>query len=656
MVLLAFSGGASADPPLRVARLGYTSGTVSFSADGESDWVEASLNRPLTTGDRLWADADSRAEIQIDAAMIRVNANTAFSILNLDDQIAQLQLTQGTLNLRVRSLSADQLVEVDTPNLAFVVRQAGAYRIEVTPDGNATTVIVRKGQADVYSEDAAYVIDSRQPYRFFGTGLRDYQYVDIPRLDEFDRWASERDDALEHSDSARFVSPQVVGYQDLDANGSWRVNASYGNVWFPNRVRLGWSPFYDGHWAWINPWGWTWVDDAPWGFTVSHYGRWANVDGAWGWVPGPVRSRAYYAPALVMFLGGNNMGLMQSSDHMGDVAWFPLAPREVYRPSYPVSRGYFVNVNRSNTVINNTVINNTYNVTNVSNIVYANRSVPGAVVAVPRKVFGLSQPVSTVAVRVSHDLAANAQLTVSAPVLPTERSARRAPGSGDRPQTRAFERSVVSRATPPAHVGVTLQPQQLTARPGDTRAKPEVQTERTALPLGASSPLASPSPLPAQAVRVPQAQLEQLRSLPPQNGRGEPRVHPAAALPPPPALQRSLESKVVSPPVAAPIASTQVVAPSAASTKLSGPTSVVQEPTVQTSAIRHKPVQPEPAAVTLQSEPRPLVAAPVKSPQTQVAPKEYVHVEPKLAASKPKDLKLDSEDARRAEENRKSPR
>ena len=203
----------------------------------------------------------------------------------------------------------------------------------------------------------------------------------------------------DNSVSARYVSPDVVGYQDLDANGTWRVDATYGNVWIPSRVAAGWAPYRDGHWAWVDPWGWTWVDDAPWGFAVSHYGRWANLRGTWGWVPGPVRSRAYYAPALVAFVGGTNFQLAISSGNVGGIAWFPLGPREVYRPSYPVSRGYFENVNRSNTVINTTVINNYYNNTNVTNVVYANRQVPGAVVAVPTTAFVQSQPVSRAAVR-----------------------------------------------------------------------------------------------------------------------------------------------------------------------------------------------------------------------------------------------------------------
>jgi hypothetical protein len=366
VAVLAFSTLALADPPSRVARLGYTTGAVSFSPAGENDWVQATVNRPLTVGDRLWADADSRAEIQVGGAMVRMDAGSSVSILNLDDRIVQLQLTQGALNVRVRRLDRNQVVEVATPNLAFTVRQIGAYRIEVDPDGTATTVIVRSGRGEVYGEGASYVIDSRQPYRFTGTGLREYQYVDARRLDEFDRWSGERDRRYDSSVSARYVSQDVVGYQDLDANGTWRVDATYGNVWFPTRVAIGWAPYRDGHWVWVDPWGWTWVDDAPWGFAVSHYGRWTNLRGSWGWVPGPVQTRAYYAPALVAFVGGANFQLSISSGSVGGVAWFPLGPRDVYRPSYAVSRGYFENVNRSNTVINTTVINNYYNNTVVS--------------------------------------------------------------------------------------------------------------------------------------------------------------------------------------------------------------------------------------------------------------------------------------------------
>ena len=504
VVVLAASGWANADPPSRVARLGFTSGPVSFSPAGEDDWVQATINRPVTTGDRLWADAGARAEIQVGGAMIRMSAGTSLVVLNLDDRIAQLQLTQGTLNLHVRRLDPNQVFEIDTPNLAFTLRQPGDYRIAVDAEGSATDIVVRRGQGEVYGEGASYVVDSRQPYRFTGTGLLDYQQFAAPGPDEFDRWSSDRDRSYDSSPSARFVSPDVVGYQDLDANGTWRVDAAYGNVWVPNRVAAGWAPYRDGHWAWVDPWGWTWVDDAPWGYAVSHYGRWTNMSGTWAWVPGPVSSRAYYAPALVAFVGGNNFQLAISSGNVGGIAWFPLAPREVYTPSYAVSRGYFEGVNRSNTVVNNTVINNYYNNTNVTNVVYANRQVPGAIIAVPTTTFVQSQPVGRSAVRMTREMAASAPVAAVAAIAPTEKSVRGAAAQGDRPPARMFERRVVARTAPPAAaIGFAAQQQHLAAKPG----KPLDETVRKELK-------------PAAAVQAPVVQVV-----------AQPKMGPPTALP-----------------------------------------------------------------------------------------------------------------------------
>jgi len=522
IALLVFSNWASADPPSRVARLGYMSGAVSFSPGGENDWMQATLNRPLTTGDRLWAETGARAEIQFGSAMIRMNAGTGVSILNLDDRIAQLQLTQGVLNVRVRRLDPGQVVEVDTPNLALTLRQPGAFRIEVDPDTDTTTVFVRSGLVEVYGEGASYAIDSRQPYRFTGIGLRYVQTVATVRFDEFDRWASDRDRAFDISVSARYVSPDVIGYQDLDAYGTWRIDASFGNVWFPNRVAVGWAPYREGHWAWIDPWGWTWVDDAPWGFAVTHYGRWAHMRGMWGWVPGPVRTRAYYAPALVVFVGGDNFQITISSGIVGGVAWFPLAPREVYRPPYSVSLGYFDSINRSNTIINTTVINNYYNNSNITNIIHANQRVPGAVVAVPKTTFAQSRPVAREAVQISPAMTASAPLAVAPAVAPTEKSVRGSAAQRDQPPARVFERPAIARTAPPAaSPGFAAQQPQLTARPG----KPLDEAARRELKPAA--------PAPAPVIKVVPRLQEAPRTLRPPSTREQQSAQPKDGVPPP---------------------------------------------------------------------------------------------------------------------------
>lgn len=684
VAVLAFSGAASADPPARVARLAYAAGAVSFSPAGDSDWVQATVNRPLTNGDRLWVDAAARAEIQAGGAVIRMDARTSVSVLNLDDRITQLQLTQGILNVRVRRIAPNQVFEVDTPNLAVTLRQSGDYRIAVDADSNATDVIVRRGQAEVLGEGAGYLIDAHQPYRFRGNDLREYEFLEAPRLDEFDRWAAERDRAFDNSVTARYVSRDVVGYQELDANGNWHVDATYGNVWIPSRVAIGWAPYRDGHWAWINPWGWTWIDDAPWGFAVSHYGRWANLGKRWAWVPGPMRSTAYYAPALVVFVGGDNFRLAISSGNVGGVAWFPLAPREVYRPSYVASRGYFENLNRSNTVINNTVINNTYNTTNVTNVVYANRHVPGAVIAVPKTAFVQSQPVARAAVQLSSEALVSAPMAVTAHVAPTVQSVRGAASPGDKPPARVFERPVVARTAPPvAHAGFAAQQQQLSAQSG----KPLDDAVRKDLKPAAAAPvpvvkvlaptqIAPPAPAARQALKVapvpvakqeePVAPVAQPKPLPPppaqvipkgeprvkaeQRGNGQQRTQPIAAPLPLPA-QRAPEPKPIAPLLAPVAPATQAPAPRAVPSQRA----VLPQRAVPPELAPQPPVA-APARAAQQAQKVVPVAAPkpLPPPQAQSTPKGEPRAQkPTPAASKSGEAGNGRNAPRDAQESRK---
>jgi len=324
--------GQQDDPPSRVARIGYLEGSVSFQPAGQPDWVQAVANRPMTTGDRLWSDRDSRAELQLGSAVIRLDANTGISFLNLDDNTVQIQLTSGSLNVRIRRLDHDDVFEIDTPNLAFSVAEPGNYRVAASEDGTHTVVSVREGGGQSTGNGQTYTLHAGQSGTFSGSDSLNADVVDIRGPDQFDNWAYQRDHSYEQSRSAQYVSHDVVGYEDLDQYGDWRDNSNYGHVWFPNQVGPGWAPYHNGHWDWIAPWGYTWVDDSPWGYAPFHYGRWVTVEGRWGWVAGPIAVRPVYAPALVVFIGGGR-------GFGGNVGWFPLGPREVYVPSYPVSRG-----------------------------------------------------------------------------------------------------------------------------------------------------------------------------------------------------------------------------------------------------------------------------------------------------------------------------
>src|SRR5215475_540128 len=366
------------DPPSRVARLNYSSGSVSFQPGGEGEWVTAVNNHPLTTGDNLWADQNSRAEFHIGSLAVRMNSETSVTFLDLDDRTAQLRLSMGSMILRVRHLDDGGLLEVDTPNVAFTIQRTGEYRVDVNEDGSRTITTVWHGRAEATGGGYSYTVVAGQEATFTGTDQLDHEIAQIQPSDDFDNFAFQRDARDDHDESSNYISSEMTGYEDLDDYGRWHYAADYGPVWTPNGIAADWAPYRDGHWVWVAPWGWTWVEDEPWGFAPFHYGRWAFVDSAWCWVPGPAVVRPVYAPALVAFVGG---GGFQLSVGVAPVGWFPLGPREVFVPWYRTSRVYVNNVNITNTRVNVTQVTNVYNNVTV-NRVYVNQRVTNGVTVV----------------------------------------------------------------------------------------------------------------------------------------------------------------------------------------------------------------------------------------------------------------------------------
>ena len=453
------------DPPSRVARLSNANGEVSFSPAGTDDWVTAELNRPITTGDKLWTADGARAELHVGSAAIRLSGQTGFSFLNLDDQIMQMRLTEGTVYVSVRRLEGNESIEVDTPNLAFSILRPGRYRLNVNEAGDTTIINVRDGEGEVTGGGSSFTVHAGDQGYFTGTDSLSADVQPLPDQDDFDHWCSERDLREEHAVARRYVSEDVIGYEDLDDNGGWRPVPEYGTVWFPHTTIVGWAPYRYGHWAWVSPWGWTWVDDASWGFAPFHYGRWVFVGGAWGWVPAPPRAvgvvyvRPVYAPALVAWVGGPHFAAgVAVGGGFGagvSVGWFPLGPREVFVPSYPVSRRYVNNVNVSNTTVNTTIVNNYYNTTvinkNVTNVRYVNQNVNGAVTATSSQAFTSAQPVGRNLVAVNQREVATAPAVVAAPAVAPPKQAVLGAGvaARARPPAAIQSRSVVAKAAPP---------------------------------------------------------------------------------------------------------------------------------------------------------------------------------------------------------------
>ncbi|MGF6510108.1 DUF6600 domain-containing protein [Paraburkholderia sp. 32] len=507
------SGGAPSggDPPGRVARLNYTAGAVTTEPAGATDWSYAQINRPLTTGDQLWNDQNARSELHIGSTAVRLGQNTSLDVLNLDDTTAQLKVAQGTLSTRVRELAPGSSYEIDTPNLALGVNGPGDYRVDVAPDGSSTTVTVRSGSAIAYGDGGQVPVAAGQQIRFAGTSLQQLADNRAPAADELDQWAASRDATEDRSLSARYVSRDIPGYEDLDANGTWRETPQYGEVWVPNATPAGWAPYHDGHWVWQAPWGWTWVDDQPWGFAPYHYGRWAEVDGTWAWVPGPLEADAapVYAPALVAFVGDDDGGvdwgvnLAVGGVVAAGVAWFPLGPGERWHPHWGGhdrwSAGYYDRVNRT------TIVNDYRRNVNIRNT-YVNYRVPGGVTAVPATAFVHGQPVRRFSQKVDPALWRNARINPGAPGIAPVRESfgsdlRRA---NYRPPASVVGRPVVATRNPVMPAAYHDELAQRFAQSGGRVPGGGQPVVRTAVPAHMTG---APSALPVANVRVVQSHV-----------------------------------------------------------------------------------------------------------------------------------------------------
>ena len=335
---------AQTDPPARVAYISALEGAVRVQDAG--NWAPAALNWPVTTGTRLQLDAGARLELDGGWLSLRVQGPAALEATALDDSHTQWALTQGSASLRVRDVPADQRVELDTPQLALVATQPGAFRVDTDASSDSTRVTVRAGAVTVYgAAGQAMAVNSGQQIVFAARDLSVLASTAAPPRDAFDQWVAARNGLLQQSASAAYLPPDMPGYQALDRYGQWAQDATYGPVWYPAVTALDWAPYRDGRWAWVAPWGWTWIDDAPWGFAPFHYGRWAQIGPRWAWVPGPRVRRPVYAPALVQFVGGGPGWSLTAGAGGPGAAWFPLAPWEHWQPPYPSSPRYRERIN-----------------------------------------------------------------------------------------------------------------------------------------------------------------------------------------------------------------------------------------------------------------------------------------------------------------------
>jgi hypothetical protein len=362
------------DPPGRVGRLSYIEGAVQQRTADDADWTQAGLNYPVSNGFGVATQEGGRAEIQVGSMAVRIGSDSELDVNTLADHGTALTLARGEINLRLGRLASGERIEIVTPRgIAYIV-QAGDYHLDAGSTESPTRVAVFNGRAEVPRDGGPTVVTSGQAAIITGDDPAGITTASAA-ADPLDDWARSRGRPA-RSASSRTVSPEMTGGADLDQYGTWRHDPRYGEVWHPTDVPEGWAPYRNGHWGWVSPWGWTWIDDQPWGFAPFHYGRWVYTAGGWVWVPGDYAEYPVYAPALVGFVG--SPGFVGVGFPF--VSWFPLAPFEVFVPSFFVSIDFVRRINITNVNITNInisrvngniVVNNTTNIT-VNN--FANRT------------------------------------------------------------------------------------------------------------------------------------------------------------------------------------------------------------------------------------------------------------------------------------------
>ena len=436
-VLIAFGGllasaSAWADPPGRVGRIADTEGTAWLWDDQQAEWVQAQRNWPVTQGDRLSVERGSRTSVQIGSATLRLDGGTDVEFTQLDDERVQVRLHGGTVALRARGGDSAREFAVLTNEGRFEPLRAGRYRVDVR-DNDGSFGAALQGALRFESRDSLLDLQAGQRAEFWSErGVTHYAWAQMVD-DRFADWVA-REDREDDRERNRYVSPEMTGAEDLDRYGRWDRHPEYGVVWYPTTVSVGWAPYRYGHWAYIGPWGWTWVDDAPWGFAPFHYGRWVNWHGRWGWVPGQYVARPVYAPALVAWFGGPNVSISIGIGS-GVVGWVPLAPREVYYPTYSVTNIYVRNVNSPYRHWQGPDVR--YEPRPPSRpISYTNQGVAGGVTLVPQGVMRERRPVANAVVTIDPSTvkswSSTPQATSRVPVEPPARAA-----AADRPNVTA---------------------------------------------------------------------------------------------------------------------------------------------------------------------------------------------------------------------------
>ena len=556
------------DPPSVVGRIADVSGSVSYKPAAASEWERAERNWPIVAGDAVYAAGDGQARLEIGGASISVRPNGVVDLASLDDRSVAFRANAGVAG--IATAPGAEPFTLLTPRGTVSLGPDGLYKVTAGNETSPTEIQVCRGGA---------VLGDGQ------TRLREGEAVSLtgnaatPQSQVAAASGSCDAQPVREGRLPPKVSRRIAGIRDLGDQGRWARAPSGGDVWFPEEVGEDWAPYRRGRWTWVAPWGWTWIDEARWGFAPFHYGRWAQIEGRWGWLPGEYAEAPVYAPALVAFIDTPPDAIVGGEPAFG---WVPLGPGELYRPPYTVVGYEYVRR------VNIDVIQPGMGAAAVGALIAAPLAVAAlrnrqAVTVVPVAVVNGGRPVAPAVLQTRPQVLASSPVRpVGQPILPRPPGGARPGGPNARPA-----------AAPPQPIPpLALRPTTPQARPG---ALPGLPGGR---PQPVTPPVAAPGRAPIGVPVAPRAPVAATRpgTLPGAPGAA-PQIGPRPVLPTPggPAVARPT----------GPSRPPQVVRPAAPRTQAA-------------PALRQAAPRPAPAARPAPPAMRP--AAPRAAPMARPAP------------------------------------
>lgn len=310
---------------IRIVRLSFVEGTVQYRRPGQ-DWQDAGLNLPIQAGFAL-RTVDGFAEVEFEDALtlrLATNATVEFTKLSLQNggRFTKLTVPQGTAILSAK-LKREDTVSVATPDLDVNLPRNGRFRLDISPTDSWVTVFHGKVEVDSHAGTTS-LLNAGHTIHVDASGSGSPEIAGNPPQDDFDKWVSHREDALNTAEtetsSVLGGNSYTEGYADLYNYGEWADIPGYGAGWMPYGVGMGWMPFMDGQWQFMGGTGWNWMSGEPWGWLPYHFGSWVNSPGVgWAWLPvGP----ATWRPATASWVNVNNQ-----------LGWIPNGPPLSSKPT-----------------------------------------------------------------------------------------------------------------------------------------------------------------------------------------------------------------------------------------------------------------------------------------------------------------------------------